>query len=256
MAYTEGYAPPEQVEGTGTDARSDLYGLGATLYCLLAYAHPVEARTRLLAVARRRPDPLRPLHEVNREVTPAVSRVLHQAMELEAGARPPSAQAMRTALQAVRSGASAQGGAAQQAVIPPQTTDRPGMAPTTPPPVPHMPPAAREPRLHIVQPDGTIRQSALLTSRGLAVGRAPTNDLVLAVRTISGHHMRVAWDGQQVLVTDLGSSNGTWLGRERLIPHRAMRWDPREWLFAGSVWMRLQSPSGGPAAPTPRETQL
>ena len=57
MAYTKGYAPPEQVEGLGTDARSDLYALGATLYCLLTNTAPVEAQTRL---AGRRPWATRP----------------------------------------------------------------------------------------------------------------------------------------------------------------------------------------------------
>ena len=40
--FTPSYAPPEQVQDQGTDARSDLYALGATLYHLLA-----ESRRRL-----------------------------------------------------------------------------------------------------------------------------------------------------------------------------------------------------------------
>ena len=35
-AYTLSYAPPEQIEGAGTDPRSDLYSLAATLHHLLA----------------------------------------------------------------------------------------------------------------------------------------------------------------------------------------------------------------------------
>ena len=41
--YTPQYAPLEQVKGTGTDARSDLYSLGATLYHLLTGVAPPSA---------------------------------------------------------------------------------------------------------------------------------------------------------------------------------------------------------------------
>lgn len=100
MAHTPGFAPPEQLEGTGTDARSDLYALGATLHRLLTNAAPVEALTRFRALARKRTDPLQPIHELNPLVPVAVSQVIMQALELEPEDRPPSARAMRDALRA------------------------------------------------------------------------------------------------------------------------------------------------------------
>jgi len=100
LAYTKGYAPPEQIEGTGTDARSDLYALGATLHCLLTNVLPVEAAMRLLAEARGRPDPLRPAHEVSPAVPEDLSGVLEQALALEPDRRPASADQMRALLQA------------------------------------------------------------------------------------------------------------------------------------------------------------
>ena len=36
FGYTPRYSPPEQIAGRGTDPRSDLYALGATLHHLLA----------------------------------------------------------------------------------------------------------------------------------------------------------------------------------------------------------------------------
>lgn len=99
MAYTEVYAAPEQVEGTGTDERTDLYELGATLYCLLTNVPPVEAKKRFWAVARNNPDPMRALHKYNSQVPEAVSRVVMAAVALEPDERPQSAREMREMLQ-------------------------------------------------------------------------------------------------------------------------------------------------------------
>ncbi|HEY0607065.1 MAG TPA: serine/threonine-protein kinase [Herpetosiphonaceae bacterium] len=100
MAFTRGFAPPEQVEGTGTDARSDLYGLGATLYCLLTNEPLPDAQTRLLRLAKKQTDSIIPVHELNPLVPVDVSRVLHMAMALEKDERPANAQAMRSMLHA------------------------------------------------------------------------------------------------------------------------------------------------------------
>src|SRR6266496_1196469 len=53
-----GYAAPEQY-ATGTTPRTDLYGLGATLYTLLTGVVPVDALTRLTSA---KVDPLKPVN--------------------------------------------------------------------------------------------------------------------------------------------------------------------------------------------------
>src|SRR6185369_895311 len=62
--YTPVYASLEQIHGHGTDARSDIYSLGATLYHLLTGAAPIDAPTRFHAVEDDQPDPLRPIQEL------------------------------------------------------------------------------------------------------------------------------------------------------------------------------------------------
>ena len=82
FGYTAHYAPLEQIHNSGTDARSDLYALAATLHHLLTGATPADAISRATAVLRRQPDPLRPPTAINPRVPPAVSRVLMGALAL------------------------------------------------------------------------------------------------------------------------------------------------------------------------------
>ena len=98
FGYSFNYAPIEQMQGAGTDPRSDLYSLGATLYHLLAGATPPDALARATAVLGGEPDPLRPAHELVARVPAEVSAVLGRALALSAAARFATAEEMRAAL--------------------------------------------------------------------------------------------------------------------------------------------------------------
>lgn len=96
--YTPVYASLEQIHGQGTDARSDIYSLGATLYHLLTGVAPIDAPTRFHAVEDDQTDPLQPIEKLNPQASPSVAAVIHQAMATSRKQRPISAAEMRKAL--------------------------------------------------------------------------------------------------------------------------------------------------------------
>ncbi len=95
FGYSRNYASLEQIHGTGTDPRSDLYSLAATLYHLLTGVAPEDALTRAMAVLSQKPDPLVPVNSIRPEVPRGVAGVLIKAMDLNASERPASAAEMR-----------------------------------------------------------------------------------------------------------------------------------------------------------------
>ncbi len=98
FGYSVGYAPPEQMDHRGTDARSDLFALAATLYHALTAVPPESGMVRRRARLDHLPDPLAPLIEVNPAIPADVSRVIMQALELEPNDRPASAAEFRLML--------------------------------------------------------------------------------------------------------------------------------------------------------------
>jgi serine/threonine protein kinase len=153
FGYTLQYAPLEQIQGMGTDARSDLYSLAATIYHLLTAVLPPDALTRVSALIKGHPDPLRPAHEINPDIPDDIAAVLHQALAVNLAERPASAALMRIAIQSARTQGSipafapggsssgrstltmpavAQPQAAAQPLPPiPATTSRPASAPVS-----------------------------------------------------------------------------------------------------------------------------
>ncbi|HET6670860.1 MAG TPA: protein kinase [Pyrinomonadaceae bacterium] len=98
FGYTPNYAPLEQIQGLGTDARSDLYALAATLYHLVTGVKPPDALTRAASLVNGQPDPLQAAHEVNGAVPEVLSNVLARAMAQNREQRFRNAAEMRRAL--------------------------------------------------------------------------------------------------------------------------------------------------------------
>lgn len=98
VGYTPHYAPMEQIRGTGTTAKSDIYSLSATLYQLLTAQVPPDALTRADSILNSLPDPIEPIDKINAEVPRVISDVIFKGMALSMDARYANAREMQKAL--------------------------------------------------------------------------------------------------------------------------------------------------------------
>ncbi|MBL9130451.1 MAG: FHA domain-containing protein [Verrucomicrobiaceae bacterium] len=71
------------------------------------------------------------------------------------------------------------------------------------------------PRIQYTTPGGA--SGALeLTAERMTLGRADDNQLVITDDSVSSHHGEVVFDGNAWYITDLGSTNGTKVGGQRV----------------------------------------
>jgi hypothetical protein len=77
------------------------------------------------------------------------------------------------------------------------------------------PPAASAPT-RLVVTSGPLKGTSLPLGNGVTIGRSATSNLVLDDEFTSGHHAHVVLRDGRWFVEDLGSTNGTFLGRRRV----------------------------------------
>ncbi len=75
-AVSFGFSAPEQITGAGTNQRSDIYSLGATIYFLLTGVHPPAINAQLAGKK------LEPLSKFLPEVPPVLDKAVLRALEL------------------------------------------------------------------------------------------------------------------------------------------------------------------------------
>jgi len=97
-AVTHGFSPPEQVLGTGTDARSDVYALGAILYAAITGKTPPAAHERVTGTALEPPSNFFP------DIPPLLDAAIRQALELNLHTRQQTIAELARTLELVRSG--------------------------------------------------------------------------------------------------------------------------------------------------------
>lgn len=139
FGYTPHYAPFEQVRGTGTDPRSDLYSLAATIFHLLTATLPPDALTRAESALNGEADPLANLPAMLPMVPAQVAYVLQRALAQKRDHRFANAAEMRAALSgAIRAGGGLPAGVMQGGTL---------LEPSPPPPPPAGNPWAQVPTI-------------------------------------------------------------------------------------------------------------
>lgn len=257
---SENYAAPEQWGKAQTDARADLYALGATMYHLLTNTAPLPAYV---------PTPQVPLRERNPAIPAALAVVVERAMQPEREKRFQSAAEMRSALwdclslwerrqMRARLEILRQGAFSREAALP------------TPPRLPGEAcpacgalgrPGARycahcgaclgeSARLALVEP--SERLECVLASEGaMLIGRYDgTRPVHLDLSKydpqgyISRVHAAVASRQGAYHIIDLGSTNGTFVNGQRLVPHNPRQLRHGDRIRLGQIVLEFRRKTG------------
>ncbi len=116
-------------------------------------------------------------------------------------------------------------------LTPARTSRRPSPRPTL---------RSRKAITKLVIIEGTLMGTVIpLGTTAIVIGRAPDATVVLDDDFVSTHHARLTPNGNHWIVEDLGSTNGTWIDRNRVSAPTVFR--PGTQLRIGRTSMELSS---------------
>jgi serine/threonine protein kinase len=228
------YMSPEQAAGKELDSRSDIYALGVVVYEMLSGEAPFTGTTPYQTLHALMHQPPPPLSRVTPSISPAIEQVVLQALAKEPRRRFPTAANFVQALSRA-SGAGLGAGVDTEQL-------------------------KHRTRLLLVAPDG---RRFPVGEGETAIGRDMSNDVVIASPKVSRQHARIRLErigsGTQeaprvsCTVTDLRSTNGTFVNGVPLAPGEATSLKEGDLLGVGPVTLLVTLPaSTGPLGSTGR----
>lgn len=93
----------------------------------------------------------------------------------------------------------------------------------------------------VVLTEGFTGRSVELTAERLSIGRADDNSFCIPEPSISSHHCEVALKGDDLVVKDLNSTNGTFLNEAQLKAEKESVLKPGQILRLGGVELRYET---------------
>lgn len=105
--------------------------------------------------------------------------------------------------------------------------------------------APNRPRIRVVEGPRIGETLDLAHGGPYRVGRGKSCDLFLDAEDASREHFAIERQGARVVVRDLGSPRGTYLGRSRLAPNRGAVWDPARMVRAADTVFSLEVATDG-----------
>ncbi len=244
---TLAYMSPEQCLGGTVDGRTDLYALGVVLYEIATGYLPFQIESFEDALRKHTGAMPTPPGQVRPDVPPALETIIMRSLAKKPEERYQSGADLARDLRGVLQNAevrtvSASAPALEQFPRSSGTAIRaPGSAPA--PVVATLQGYSPQPRVRVLDQSGQTIEVAEVTAQGITIGRQQGNTIVLPSDEISRQHVQVRWVNGQVILTDLGSSNGTLLNDRRLQPNASQVWQDRQLVRIGPFWLRLEGAS-------------
>ncbi len=280
---TPAYMAPEQCLGQPVDNRTDIYSLGIVLYEMLTGQQPYAVSGLMEAIRAHTEEPPPSPRTLRPAITAEIETAVLKALAKEPGDRYQNGAEFAMALRSLRTAGTAS--TPRQPSAPPDATLAAMPKDDEPTPIPEQPlvggddlsiatligtqrpnptpardawptPPSEIPvhgRLLALGPGGITVTLPLKPDTQLTIGRDPDADMTLPDPGASRRHAQVVLRQDHVELTDLGSTNGTYLGERRALPGIPERWDPHDQVRIGEHWIRLELPQAAaqPSAPTP-----
>jgi serine/threonine-protein kinase len=211
------YMSPEQAQGTPIDSRSDIYSLGVVVYEMLLGETPFAGNTPYQTLQQLIHEPPPPLSQRNPQIPAMVERVVLQALAKEPQMRFSTAGRFAEAL-ATCTGLDTQTDSFQREIM-----------------------------IVLVAPDG--HEYPVYEGR-TTIGRDAGNDMVLPFNQVSRHHAQIQFGPAQCTVTDIGSTNGTFINGTPAPPGVPQPLRPGDALGIGPITLTVTLPfSSDPTDP-------
>jgi eukaryotic-like serine/threonine-protein kinase len=237
------YMSPEQCRGRNIDGRSDIYSLGILLYQLATGRLPFDIRSIGDAAEKHiRAIPPSP-QEIRPDLPPAVADIILKAIEKQPEDRFQTGEEMARALRNVPVDDT-------KIMTMAQTTTQEIVSLVTQllPEVSTFDPPSVEPGLVrptaadylLIQQRGQADYTHELEKAVMVIGRSEACDIVLDAAGISRQHARLERTTTGWQISDMGSSNGTWVKDTQLLPNIPETWEPGSTARIGPYFLQWQ----------------
>jgi TolB protein len=236
------YMSPEQALGKPVDERSDVYSLGVLLNELCVGQTPFSPHTLAEAVEAYTKQPVPRPRSIHPDLPEALESLILKALEKDPAqrfSRPAElADALEAALPGVR----------QAPLISGRVEDIPSLNTQLGETQVDLAPAASnlgdtqvdiQDYIEVRNPDQTV-QMVQMKASGLSIGRDPANDVVIDSPKVSRQHAQILIDGAHYTISDLNSTNGTYLGNKRLTPGEPQVWEAEKIVKIGDRFLTLK----------------
>jgi eukaryotic-like serine/threonine-protein kinase len=249
------YMSPEQAMAEQLDGRTDVYALGIMLYELTTGRLPFMPRSIPEAIKMHTSvEPERPT-AARKSLSPELENVILKAIAKKPAERYQSAAEFARAIAEVEKvggqvkRAAGAGGAAGAAAVKEAAPEKveslstylASMAPVANPNFGALPDNQSTLDQIIVQVEGEAPRTIPITKNIMEVGRDPALDVALQSPKVSRMHAKIERrpDGKYA-ITDLGSSNGTYLADVKLLSNVQEVWMPEKMVRIGGFFLTLQ----------------